>query len=48
MRGSEDPGAELVEVERQAADGPLGADDGERGDRLARPAGEVVDVQREP
>ena len=42
------PGAQLVQVERQRTDGALGADDRQRGDRLARPAGEVVDVERKP
>jgi hypothetical protein len=41
-------GAQLVDRETGAADGPVGRDDGERDDGLARPAGEVVDVERRP
>src|SRR5262249_45397446 len=37
--------AELAERERQRSYRPVGADDGERHDRLARPAREVVDVE---
>ena len=42
------PGSQLVEAEGQWAHRALGADDRERGDRLPRPAGEVVDVEGEP
>ena len=41
-------GAQLVDAERQRAHRAVGGDDGERHDRLAGPAGEVVDVEREP
>ena len=39
---------QLVEVERQRTHGTVGFDERQRDDRLACPAGEVVDVQRRP
>ncbi len=43
-----DPGPQFGERERQRAPGPQGCDDRDRHDRLARPAGPVVDVQGHP
>src|SRR5205823_8601297 len=48
LAGGGRSGTKLREIEWERADWPVSADDGQRDDRLAGPAGEVVGVERKP